>query len=111
MPDLQTLFKDAWSQALVGLNTAEQEAERVLGRIADAAGFTPEDVRKHAREFGDRLTQQRREVERSIDEAVKKAASRFRFPSQSEIVQLRERVEALSRQVEALAEERKRPPE
>lgn len=109
MPDLQTLFKDAWSQALVGINAAEQEAERVLGRIADAAGFTPEDVRKHAREFGERLQQQRREVERGIDDAVKKAANRFRFPNRGEVDQLRERVDALARQVDALAAERNRP--
>jgi len=110
VPDLQSMFKDAWSQALVGINAAEQEAERVLGRIADAAGFTPEDVRRHAREFGDRLQQQRRDVERGIDEAVKKATGRFKFPSQSEVDELRGRVEALSRQVEALAQERNRPP-
>ena len=109
MPDLQTLFKDAWSQALVGINAAEQEAERVLGRIADAAGFTPEDVRKHARESGDRLQQQRREVERGIDEAVKKATSRFRLPSRVEVDRLRERVDQLSRQVETLAAERNKP--
>ena len=36
---LQEVFKEAWSQALVGINTAEQEAEKVLQRIADAAGF------------------------------------------------------------------------
>jgi len=111
VPDLQTLFKDAWSQALVGINAAEQEAERVLGRIADAAGFTPEDVRKHAREFGDRLQQQRREVEKGIDEAVKKATDRFRFPSRGEVDELRERVDALAKQVDALAQERSRPAE
>ncbi len=109
MPDLQTLFKDAWSQALVGINAAEQEAERVLGRIADAAGLTPQDVRKHAREFGDRLQQQRREVERNIDEAVKKAANRFRLPSRGELDQLRQRVDALAKQVDALSEERNKP--
>lgn len=109
MPDLQAMFKDAWSQALVGINAAEQEAERVLGRIADAAGFTPEDVRRHAREFGDRLTQQRREVEKGIDDAVKKATGRFLLPSRGEVDQLRERVDALAKQVDALAQERSRP--
>ena len=49
MPDIQSLFKDAWSNALAGVNTAEQEAEKVLTRIADAAGFSAEDVRREVR--------------------------------------------------------------
>ena len=109
MADLQKMFKDAWSQALVGINAAEQEAEKVLGRIADAAGFTPEDVRRHARDFGERLTAQRREIERSLDEAVKKATNRIRFPSRDEVDGLRQRVDALAARLDAMAQERSRP--
>ena len=109
MADLQSIFKDAWSQALVGITTAEQEAEKVLGRIADAAGFTPEDVRRHARDFGQRLQSQRRDVERSIDEAVKKATSRFRFPTKDEVDGLRQRVDEISARLDALAKERQKP--
>src|SRR5512142_2555352 len=97
MPDIQTLFKEAWSNALAGMNAAEQEAEKVFARIADVAGLSPEDVRRHAREFGDRLSTQRREVERAIDEAVRRAANRFRIPS-------REDLEALQRRLDVVAE-------
>ena len=38
MADLQEMFKAAWSQALVGLNAAEHEAEKVLTKLADAVG-------------------------------------------------------------------------
>lgn len=109
MSDLQGMFKDAWSQALLGLSAAEQEAEKVLGRIADAAGFTPEDVRRHAREFGQRLQTQRRDVERSIDEAVKKATSRLTFPSRQELETLRHRVDELTERLDALAKDREKP--
>jgi polyhydroxyalkanoate synthesis regulator phasin len=105
------MFKDAWSQALVGLSAAEQEAEKVLGRIADAAGFTPDDVRRHARDFGQRLQAQRRDVERSIDEAVKKATSRLRFPSRDEVEGLRHRVDDLTARLDALAKEREKTSE
>jgi poly(hydroxyalkanoate) granule-associated protein len=103
MPDIRETFKEAWSQALVGLNAAEQEAEKVMNKIADAAGFTPEDVRRHAREFGERLQVQRKEIERTIDDAVKRAASRFKLPSREEIDALRQRVEAISARVDAIA--------
>ncbi len=106
MPDIQTLFKEAWSNALAGVNAAEQEAEKVLARIADAAGFSPDDVRRQAREFGERLANQRREVERAVDDAVRRAANRFRIPSREDIEVLQRRVDAVAQRVDALAKER-----
>jgi poly(hydroxyalkanoate) granule-associated protein len=106
MPDIQQMFKEAWSNALAGVNAAEQEAEKVLTKLADAAGFSPDDVKRHAREFGERLTTQRREIEKAIDDAVRRTANRFRIPSQSDIEALQRRVEAVAERVEALAKDR-----
>ncbi|HET6410692.1 MAG TPA: phasin family protein [Anaeromyxobacter sp.] len=106
MTDIQTLFREAWSNALAGVNAAEQEAERVFMRIADAAGLSPDEVRRQAREFGERLASQRREVERAVDEAVRKAASRFKIPSREDIEALERRVDALAQRIEELAKGR-----
>ena len=106
MADIQDLFKEAWSQALVGLNAAQDEAEKVLSRLAGAAGFTPEDVKKHAREFGDRLSSQRREVERAIDDAVKRAAARFKLPTRDEVEGLKRRLDQIAERVDQLAQDR-----
>lgn len=106
MPDIQELFKEAWAQALSGVSSAEAEAERVLSRLADAAGFTAEDVRRHAREFGERLAAQRREVERGIDDAIRRAASHFRIPSRDDIAGLKKRLDTISERLDALAKER-----
>jgi len=106
MADIQTLFREAWSNALAGVNAAEQEAEKVLARIADAAGFSPEEVRRQARDFGERLANQRREVERAVDEAVRRAASRFRIPSHEDIEVLERRLDAVARRLEELAKGR-----
>ncbi len=107
MPDIQELFKEAWSHALVGLNAAEAEAEKVIARLADVAGFSPEEVKRHAREFGERLSSQRREVEKAIDEAVRRAATRFKLPTREDIEGLKQRLDQISERVEALAKERK----
>jgi polyhydroxyalkanoate synthesis regulator phasin len=109
MPDIQEVFKEAWSKALVGVNAAEQEAEKVIARLADAAGFSPEDVRRQAREFGERLTTQRREIEHTIDDAVRRAASRFRIPTREDIEALQKRLDAIADRVETLAKERSAP--
>lgn len=106
MPDLQEMFKEAWSHALAGVNAAEQEAEKVFTRIADAAGFSPDDVRRHAREFGERLTVQRRELERTIDDAVRRAANRFRIPTKEDIETLQKRLDAIAARVDSLAKEK-----
>jgi polyhydroxyalkanoate synthesis regulator phasin len=108
MPEIRETFKQAWSQALVGLNAAEQEAEKVIGKIADAAGFTPEDVRRHTREFAERLQAQRKEIEKTIDDAVKRATSRFKLPSRDELDGLRQRVDAIAARLEAISKERHR---
>lgn len=106
MPDLQEMFREAWSQAIAGVSAAEQEAEKVIGRLADAAGFSQEDVKRHAREFGERLTAQRRDIERAIDDAVRRAAGRFRVPSRSDVEALQRRVDAIATRIDALAKER-----
>jgi polyhydroxyalkanoate synthesis regulator phasin len=106
MPDIQEMFKDAWSSALSGVNAAEAEAEKVLGRLADVAGFSPDDVKRHAREFGERLSVQRRELERAIDDAVKRTANRFRIPTQADIEALQKRVDEVASRIEALSKEK-----
>ncbi len=106
MPDIQERFKEAWSTALAGVNAAEEEAGKIIQRLADAAGFSPDDVRRHAREFGERLTSQRREIERTLDDAVRRAANRFRIPTKEDIESLQKRLEAVADRVEALAKER-----
>jgi polyhydroxyalkanoate synthesis regulator phasin len=109
MPDLQDLFKEAWSQALAGVNAAEQEAEKVFAKLADAAGFTADDVKRHAREFGERLASQRRDIEKGIDEAVRRAASRFRIPSREDIDALQKRLDAIAERLDALDKDREKP--
>ena len=106
MPDIQQIFKEAWSNALAGVNAAEQEAEKVLNKIADAAGFSPDDVKRQAREFGERLTVQRREIEKTIDDAVHRTVNRFRIPSREELDALQKRLDSISEKVEALAKEK-----
>lgn len=105
MADVREMFKEAWSQALAGVNAAEAEAEKVFSKLADAAGFSTDDVKRHAREFGERLTAQRREVEKAIDDAVRTAANRFRIPTKDDIAALQKRLDAVTERVEALSKE------
>ncbi len=105
MADVREIFKEAWSQALAGVNAAEAEAEKVLTKLADAAGFSTEDVKRQAREFGERLTAQRRVLEKAIADAVRTAANRFRIPTKEDIAALQKRLDAVTQRVDALSKE------
>jgi poly(hydroxyalkanoate) granule-associated protein len=107
MPDIRETFKEAWSTAVAGVNAAEAEAEKVLGKLADAAGFSPEEVKRQARELGERLVAQRKDLEKAIDEAVRRTANRFRIPTQADIDALAKRVDEVAARVEALSQEKR----
>ena len=109
MPDIQEMFKEAWSQALAGVNAAEAEAEKVFTKLADAAGFSAEDVKRHAREFGERLTVQRKELEKAIDDGVRRAANRFRIPTKEDIDALQKRLDLVTERIDQLSKEKERP--
>lgn len=109
MPDIQEMFKEAWSQALAGVNAAEQEAEKVFSKLADAAGFSADDVKRHAREFGERLATQRKELEKAIDDGVRRAANRFRIPTKEDIDALQKRLDLVTERIDQLSKEKERP--
>jgi polyhydroxyalkanoate synthesis regulator phasin len=111
MPVIQQMFKEAWTSARAGVNAAEQEAEKVLSRIS------PDEVRRTARELGERLTTQRRELgdrlvtqrrelERAFDDTVKRAVSRFKIPSRDDLDALTKRLDAISERVDALSKDK-----
>ncbi|HEY3447057.1 MAG TPA: phasin family protein [Myxococcales bacterium] len=100
-------FREAWSQALVAVNAAEEEAGRLLLKAGELAGWKPDDVRRYATEFGERLASQRKELEKSLDERVNKALARVKVPKREEISALAKRVGRVAERIEALEARRK----
>jgi polyhydroxyalkanoate synthesis regulator phasin len=106
MGDLRETFREIWSLALVGLSAAETEAERVLARVAEAAGLSSDEMKRQTHELGERLTSQRREIESAIDDAVRRAISHTRLPSAGEVEALSQRLERISERIEAIAKKK-----
>lgn len=92
------LFQQIWSQALVTVTGAEEEAQRLLSRAQGIVGWSQDEARR----LGERLASQRREMERRVEEAVKTSVARLRVPRRDEIIQLTTRLEALTKRIEAL---------
>jgi polyhydroxyalkanoate synthesis regulator phasin len=97
------IFQQVWSQALVAVTGAEDEATKLIARVQEAAGLNQEEVRRQAREFSERLAGQRKELEGRVETTVKQSLGRLRVPRREEIAQLKTRVEALTKRVETLS--------
>lgn len=96
-------FERAWGQALTAVSNVEEEAQKVAQRIGEVAGWSQDEVKKHLRDFTDRLAQQRKDLERNLDEAVKRTVSRMRVPTRDELGQLEARLDRIARRVDELS--------
>lgn len=99
---LSEFFEKIWGQALAAASQAEEEANRAVARVASAAGWSQDEVKRQARELGERLAQQRSALEKSTEEGVKKALGRLQLPRREELVSLNARLDAVAKRVEAL---------
>lgn len=98
-------LEKAWGQALLAVSAVEEEASCWVHRWAEAAGWSPDDARRQAAEWTERLAGQRRDLERFMDEGVRKAMSRLSLPKREEVQLLEQRLGSLSSRIERLQEE------
>jgi polyhydroxyalkanoate synthesis regulator phasin len=99
-------FERVWSQALLAVSTAEEEMNRSLQRMAAAAGWSQEELKRHARELTERLVGHRKALEHSMEEAVRGAVSRLKVPRREELQEFEARLARLAARVEALGQQK-----
>lgn len=99
-------FERLWSQALLAVNTAEEEASRAVQRVAAVAGWSQEEVKRQARDFTERLAAHRRDLEQNVEERVRTALTLVKLPRREELQAIGARLERLSERIQAL-EQRK----
>ena len=103
---LAETFERLWGQALLAVSTAEEEAGRVVQRVTGAAGWSPDEVRRHARELTERLVSQRRDLERNVEEGVRRALGRMKLPRREELQEVSVRLERVAERIRALEDPR-----
>lgn len=96
-------FERLWGQALVAVSNAEDEALKVVQRLAEGTGWSPEEIRHRARELTERLASQRKDVERGVDEAVKRTLIHLKVPRREQLQEVQARLERLAERVERLS--------
>jgi polyhydroxyalkanoate synthesis regulator phasin len=95
-------FHQVWGQALTAVTGAEEEASKLLSKLPWASVWSPEEARRQAREFTERLSAQRKDMEKRLEEAVKLSLKTVTVPRRDELRELSARVDALARRVETL---------
>jgi len=88
-------FQQIWSQALTTVHNAEEETQKLLGRLQ---GMSQDELRK----LTERLATQRKDLERRVEEVVKASVVRMRVPRREEVAQLNARLDALTTRLEGL---------
>lgn len=96
------MFQQVWSQALVTVSNAEDEVSRLVARLQERAGWSPEDAKRQIRELSERLVGQRREVEKRVEDVSQRTLGRLRIPRRDQVAQLNTRLAALEKRLEAL---------
>lgn len=95
-------LQSVWSQALLAVNSAETEASSLVSKLQSSAQLSQDEVRKQVRELADRLTHQRRDIERRVEEGVRLTLQRVRVPRREEIAGLNARLDTLNRRIDNL---------
>lgn len=96
------VFQQVWSQALVAVTGAEEEASKLLQKVQGMAGWSQDEAKKQVREFSEKLSSQRRDVEKRIEDGVKQSLHRLHVPRRDELEKLNARLEGLTKRIEAL---------
>lgn len=101
---LAETFERVWSQALLAVSTAEEEASRSVQRVAELAGWSQEEVLRQTRLLTDRLTGHRKDLEHNLEEGVRRALSHIKVPRRDEMQDIEARLTRLAQRIEAMGQ-------
>ena len=101
-PDPKTAFEKVWAQALLAVNTAEDEAAKVVARAQELFGWSQEEVKRRAGELTERLAAQRKQLENSVDHYTSRALAQLHVPRRAELAELAARLDKVASRIDAL---------
>jgi len=101
---LAETFERVWGQALMAVSTAEEEATRCAQRVAEVAGWSQEEMLRQARLLTDRLMGHRKDLERNVEEGVRRTLTRLMIPRREQLQDVELRLLRLAERIDALGE-------
>lgn len=98
MQDFRAIVLDLWSKALLAGSSVEEQAEGLVARVRE--GLSPEAARELASECARRLRDQRRQLEKQVDAAVRRGLG---LPDRGQLAALGERLDEIEARIAKLA--------
>ena len=100
-------LKDAWKDSVGNYATDEGATKNLFARLVDFGTLSRDEAVKLLGESRSKIEQNRRELERRVDESIKKATTRLHVPSAAELEKLSADVDAIDRRIAAIETRRR----
>jgi polyhydroxyalkanoate synthesis regulator phasin len=89
----------AWKESVGTYATDEGQTRNLLQRLVEFGSLSQKEAKDAFADMQHRIKENRRELDRRVDESLKRATARLTIPSPSEIEDLRARVDELEERV------------
>lgn len=95
-------FTKAWRDTVGAYATEEGETRNLLGRLVDFGALSKDEAGRAFLQMRDRIDENRRVLDRRVDETLENTISKLPFPTPGELQKLRDRVKELESRLDQL---------
>ena len=95
-------FQEAWQSTLGRFATADEGSRNLVHRLVDWGKLTGDEGRSLLSDWREAIEENRRQLEKRVEEAVQRSMARFTLPSQNDIDQLTDQIAGLEQRVREL---------
>ena len=101
-------IKDAWRDTVGAYATDDGETRNLFQRLVNFGEITGEESKKLVDDVKERIEENRREVDRRVDERIRYAVARVSIPSPGEIDRLNAKLSTIESRIQTIEGQRKR---
>lgn len=94
--------KDAWKDTVGAYATDDGETRNLFQRLVTFGELTGEESKKLIEDVKERIEENRREVDRRVDESIRHTVARVSIPSQTEIDRLNAKLSVIESRIQTL---------
>jgi polyhydroxyalkanoate synthesis regulator phasin len=95
-------FTKAWRDTVGAYATDEGETRNLLGRLVDFGALSKDEAGRAFLQMRERIDENRRVLDRRVDETLEQTISKLPFPTPGELQKLRDRVKELESRLDQL---------
>ncbi len=98
--------RDAWRDTVGAYATEEGETANLFQRLVHFGAITGEESKRLVEDVKGRIEENRREMDRRVDESIRHTVARVSIPSQNELGRLNSKLTTIEERIKALESRR-----